>query len=88
MTKTKPQIEVMKALKTKRTFAKPKTQATALSKAMFNSGRLSSLGTSHSYEASLKLAAEWLKHNGRGSLVELTPKEGLKYPPIFEALAA
>lgn len=79
MTKTKSPIEVKKALKTKRTFAKPKTQAIALSKAMFNSGRLASLGTSHSYEASLKLAAEWLKYNGRGSLFELTPKAAKQY---------
>lgn len=62
-----------------RSFAKPKTQAVALSKAMFNSGRLSSLGTSHSYEASLKLAAEWLSSNGRGSLVDLTPKAAKYY---------
>lgn len=46
---------------------------------MFNSGRVASLGTSHSYEASLKLAAEWLKNNGRGSLVELTPKAAKQY---------
>ena len=62
-----------------RTFAKAKTQAVALSKAMYNSGRLASLGTSHSYEASLRLAAEWLKRNGRGSLVELTPKAAKQY---------
>lgn len=62
-----------------RTFAKAKTQAVALSKAMYNSGRLASLGTSYSYEASLRLAAEWLKRNGRGSLVELTPKAAKQY---------
>jgi len=62
-----------------RTFAKAKTQAVSLSKAMYNSGRLASLGTSHSYEASLRLAAEWLKRNGRGSLVELTPKAAKQY---------
>lgn len=71
--------EKKKVTKTNRSFAKPQTQAIALSKAMFNSGRLSSLGTSHSYEASLKLAAEWLKNSGRGSLVELTPKAAKQY---------
>lgn len=45
-----------------------------MSKAMFNSNRLASLGTSHSYENSLALVASWLRSTGRGSLVELSPK--------------
>jgi len=46
---------------------------------MFNSGRISGLGTSHSYESSLKLAADWLRSTGRGSLHELTPKAARAY---------
>lgn len=65
--------------KVQRVFAKPTSQAQALSKAMYNSNQISGLGTSHSYEASLKLAAEWLKHNGRGSLYELSPKAAKQY---------
>lgn len=57
-----------------RIFSNPKSQAQTLSKAMFNSKRLASLGTSHSYETSLTLAAVWLKGTGRGSLLELSPK--------------
>lgn len=41
---------------------------------MFNSNRISGLGTALSYESSIKLAAEWLKASGRGSIFELTPK--------------
>lgn len=63
----------------KRTFAKPSTQAKILSKSMYNSGLISGLGTSHSYEASLKLAAQWLRGSGRGALHELTPKAAKAY---------
>lgn len=63
----------------KRTFAKPSTQAKILSKSMYNSGLVSGLGTSHSYEASLKLAAQWLRGSGRGALHELTPKAAKAY---------
>lgn len=63
----------------KRTFANPSTQAKILSKAMYNSGLVSGLGTSHSYEASLKLAAQWLRGAGRGALHELTPKAAKAY---------
>lgn len=62
-----------------RTFARPESQAKDLSKAMFNSGRISGLGTSHSYESSLKLAATWLLRNGRGPLHQLTPKSARAY---------
>ncbi|MCS3471761.1 integrase [Pseudomonas sp. JUb42] len=79
MKKNNVHFVVKQKSKNGRTFAKAKTQAVALSKAMYNSGRLASLGTSHSYEASLRLAAEWLKRNGRGSLVELTPKAAKQY---------
>jgi integrase len=65
--------------KAQRTFAKPTSQAKALSKAMYNANQISGLGTSHSYEASLKLAAQWLKNNGRGSLYELSPKSAKQY---------
>jgi integrase len=65
--------------KERRTFAKPSTQARALSKSMYNSGVISGLGTSHSYEASLKLAAQWLRSSGRGALHELTPKAARAY---------
>ncbi|WP_246238036.1 site-specific integrase [Pseudomonas akapageensis] len=57
-----------------RTFAKPRTQAQVMSKAMFNSNRLASLGTSLSYEGSLTLVANWLHKTGRGSLIEISPK--------------
>ena len=65
--------------KAQRTFAKPTSQAKALSKAMYNANQISGLGTSHSYEASLKLAAQWLKDTGRGSLYELSPKAAKQY---------
>ncbi|MEO8644020.1 site-specific integrase [Pseudomonas sp.] len=65
--------------KANRTFAKPKTQARELSKAMFNSNRIAGLGTSLSYESSLRLAAEWLQASGRGALFELTPKAAKFY---------
>ncbi|MDD1016949.1 site-specific integrase [Pseudomonas rubra] len=65
--------------KERRTFAKPSTQAKILSKSMYNSGLISGLGTSHSYEASLKLAAQWLRSSGRGALHELTPKAAKAY---------
>ncbi|MGP4929853.1 hypothetical protein ACTXKG_22305, partial [Pseudomonas lundensis] len=65
--------------KVQRTFAKPTSQAKALSKAMYNANQISGLGTSHSYEASLKLAAQWLKSNGRGSLYEMSPKAAKQY---------
>lgn len=65
--------------KGKRTFAKASTQAKTLSKSMYNSGLVSGLGTSHSYEASLKLAANWLRESGRGALHELTPKAARMY---------
>lgn len=65
--------------KAKRTFAKASTQAKALSKSMYNSGLVSGLGTSHSYEASLRLAANWLRDSGRGALHELTPKAARIY---------
>ena len=65
--------------KGKRTFAKASTQAKTLSKSMYNSGLVSGLGTSHSYEASLKLVANWLRESGRGALHELTPKAAGMY---------
>jgi integrase len=46
---------------------------------MYNSGLVSGLGTSHSYEASLRLAANWLRGSGRGALHELTPKAAKIY---------
>ena len=46
---------------------------------MFNSGRISGLGTSLSYEISLKLAADWLRKTGRGPLHQLTPKAAKAY---------
>jgi hypothetical protein len=46
---------------------------------MFNSNRIAGLGTSLSYESSLKLAAEWLQTSGRGALFELTPKAAKLY---------
>lgn len=63
----------------KRTFAKASSQAKALSKSMYNSGLVSGLGTSHSYEASLRLAANWIRQSGRGALHELTPKAARLY---------
>lgn len=46
---------------------------------MFNSNRIAGLGTSLSYESSLKLAAEWLLASGRGALTKLTPKAAKIY---------
>lgn len=46
---------------------------------MFNSGRISGLGTSLSYESSLKLAADWFRITGRGPLHQLTPKAAKAY---------
>lgn len=40
---------------------------------------LTGLGTSLSYENSLRLAADWLQKKGRGSLFELTPKAARIY---------
>lgn len=69
----------MKGQKAKRIFSKPKAQARELSKAMFNCNRIASLGTSFSYESSLRLAAEWLHASGRGCLFDLTPKSAKIY---------
>lgn len=68
-----------KNTKNPRVFAKASTQSRELSKALYNSNSIASLGTSYSYEASLKLAAEWLQKNGRGSLYELSPKSAMAY---------
>ncbi|HDS1779732.1 TPA: site-specific integrase [Pseudomonas putida] len=65
--------------KAQRIFAKGASQAKGLSKAMFNSGRISGLGTSLSYESSLKLAADWFRITGRGALHQLTPRAAKAY---------
>lgn len=65
--------------KIKRTFAKASTQAKKLSKSMYNSDLISGLGTSYSYETSLRVAATWLRSSGRGALHELTPKAATTY---------
>lgn len=46
---------------------------------MFNSNQIAGLGTSLSYETSLRLAADWLRKTGRASLFDLTPKAAKTY---------
>ncbi len=55
-------------------FAKPARQADKLSRELFRTGQIKSLGTTRTYSEGLTRAAEWLRANHLPDLREMTPQ--------------
>lgn len=67
------------AARTKKTFAKPKTQADRATKKMWLDGDLAGLGSSRTYSERLTVLGTWMKQNGGGALQDLTFKRAKQY---------
>lgn len=65
--------------RTKKTFAKPKTQANRATKKMWLDRDLAGLGSSRTYSERLTVLGTWMKQNGGGALQDLTFKRAKQY---------